>query len=886
MTGSLHPLLGVRRDEPGSSVFEHQLSPAAPAFIDQHRVFGVPVMPGSAMLEWALAALREAQPSRPAALGRIRLESPLQWAAGDHPVRVRASVSADGAVHCCSEAHGAWQQHLSGHAEAAGQPATPAMPRRPGLQPVPLDGFYEGICRLGIDYGPDFRGLRQLWREGTRVEGRIEVPAVAADAGAYLLHPVALDACFHLIGALFDGPDAAPEVPVGIDRLVVHHPLGRALWCVLDGREPTADGERIVDLDVFDPEGRLLVQMRGLRFRRAGSALRAAGSRAASAAPALRCYGVRWQPAPAAAALPPPPAAAPAWLLAGPDFAVLDAWAAEFARLGLPAARADAPEPPAAPGRRVAGLMLLDRAVQPAPGSDAGPWAAARDTALRGLDAVRRFLARTDREDDAPLVLVTHAAFGPDAAPDAAALAGSPWTGLTRAIAWEHPGLHCVQVDLPRGAGELPLQALLARVRALGGTGHLALRDGQWHEARLVPLDDAVMPPASPPAAPPPPVRADASYLVTGAFGGLGRLAAQWLAGRGARSLVLIGRRLPADLDWLDKLRIGGIQLTARAIDVADEPAMRQLFDDVARTLPPLRGIVHAAGITEDAMLDAITGPACARVMEPKVRGSWLLHRLSLGLDLDFLVFYSALASLVGSPGQGSYIMANSFLDALALHRHAAGLPALAINWGPWADVGMAARRGLDQRMQANGLFPLAPAEAMHAFERLLAQPHPQAAVVRVDWDALLAAGGRNTPFSLLDTVAPHAAATQAPAIDWPALTAAEARERLLDLLHAQIARARGPATGAAAGAGLPGPRSGFAEQALNSLGLDSLMVIQLRQRLLAQCQVQLSLQQVMGGATAGEIADTLLQQILLRQLTRSDGGPQADADDLETVLL
>ncbi len=233
--------------------------------------------------------------------------------------------------------------------------------------------------------------------------------------------------------------------------------------------------------------------------------------------------------------------------------------------------------------------------------------------------------------------------------------------------------------------------------------------------------------------APPAGIVANGTYLITGGLGGLGLSVAQWLVGRGARALVLLGRSSPAPqaLATLDQLRAGGASLLLAQADVADPAALAAVLEDIARTLPPLRGIFHAAGVLDDAALLQLDPARFERVAAPKLAGAWHLHRLTRHLALDHFVLFSSGASLLGSPGQANYAAANAFLDALAQHRRAAGLAGLSINWGPWAEVGLAAQaadRG--ERLAYRGIASMSVAQGLDALGRLIAQPAPQVAVL------------------------------------------------------------------------------------------------------------------------------------------------------------
>src|SRR5215469_16693916 len=155
--------------------------------------------------------------------------------------------------------------------------------------------------------------------------------------------------------------------------------------------------------------------------------------------------------------------------------------------------------------------------------------------------------------------------------------------------------------------------------------------------------------------------------------------------------------------------------------------------------MPPLRGIIHAAGILDDGLLVHLDQERLAAVMAPKVQGAWNLHTLTKDMPLDFFVLFSSVASMLGSPGQGSYAAANAFLDALSHQRRALGLPSLTINWGPWSAVGMAAQPGRSRRFASFGLDAIAPQQGFQALEQLLPQRDgAQVMVVSANWQQML----------------------------------------------------------------------------------------------------------------------------------------------------
>nr|QVV57684.1 beta-ketoacyl synthase [Myxococcales bacterium] len=230
-------------------------------------------------------------------------------------------------------------------------------------------------------------------------------------------------------------------------------------------------------------------------------------------------------------------------------------------------------------------------------------------------------------------------------------------------------------------------------------------------------------------------IRADASYLITGGLGGLGLALSQWLVDKGARHLALMGRSAPSDAARraIRAMEKSGAQVLVIEADVSQEADVREAFAQVGENMPPLRGVVHAAGILDDRTLLEMDEERFRRVLTPKVQGGWNLHACSLQHNLDFFVAYSSSASLLGAPGQGNYAAANAFLDALSHGRRRAALPGMSIHWGPFAEVGLAAaQESRGKRLSHRGIESLTPAQGLAAFGRLLERPRVELGVLRL----------------------------------------------------------------------------------------------------------------------------------------------------------
>jgi polyketide synthase 12/myxalamid-type polyketide synthase MxaB len=228
--------------------------------------------------------------------------------------------------------------------------------------------------------------------------------------------------------------------------------------------------------------------------------------------------------------------------------------------------------------------------------------------------------------------------------------------------------------------------------------------------------------------------RADSTYLITGGLGGLGLTIAQWMIGQGAKTLVLTGRTAPSEQaqEQLTQMQQAGAQIHVLQADVADKSQISQVISFVRTNLPILRGVFHAAGVLDDRMLLNMDLQNLSTVMRPKLLGAYHLHTFTQQDPLDYFVLFSSAASLLGSPGQGNYAAANALLDSLAHYRRAKGLAALSINWGPWADVGLAAAQASrGKRLATLGISTIAPQQGVEALGELLSPMTPaQVAVI------------------------------------------------------------------------------------------------------------------------------------------------------------
>ncbi len=377
------------------------------------------------------------------------------------------------------------------------------------------------------------------------------------------------------------------------------------------------------------------------------------------------------------------------------------------------------------------------------------------------------------------------------------------------------------------------------------------------HMGKIVLARDAAPPLSMPgPDDPPMPFRADATYLITGGPSGFGLAVAEWMLHNGARHLAVVSRS-GASPETLVHLQASGANVLALAADVARPEDADVVFSTIAQRMPPLRGVVHSAMVIEDQTLLQQNGEAFRRVTAPKASGSWNLHTRTAKLDLDFFVLFSSVSGIVGNPGQASYAAANSFLDALAHHRRALGLPALAIDWGMLTDVGYVSRTaGLGATLEHHGISGLTAGEATGILGRLLQSSAVQVGAFRIDWRKAadrMPGLARSARFAdLLESLPSGPDASSESAIS--TILALPAGERLAALTTQLTEQAAHVLHTSAARLDMHRP--------LGEMGFDSLMGVELANRLEAALKVPLPLGSIQPGLSLAKLAARLLETV------------------------
>jgi acyl transferase domain-containing protein/thioesterase domain-containing protein/acyl carrier protein len=372
------------------------------------------------------------------------------------------------------------------------------------------------------------------------------------------------------------------------------------------------------------------------------------------------------------------------------------------------------------------------------------------------------------------------------------------------------------------------------------------------------------------------PIRPDATYLVTGGLGALGLRVAEWLAEHGAGTIALLARRTPtaAIEEQLNRIRNKGANVVSLQADVTDAAALKKALGLLPKGAP-LRGVIHAAGVLADGVLADMTLEQLDRAMRPKVQGGWNLHAATLDAPLDFFVLFSSVASVLGSPGQANYAAGNAMLDALAHARRAAGLPATAINWGPWADSGMAAEAGRGEAVKSRGMQLIPPKVGLELLGNLLRVDAPQVAVMDAQWGDMLRLLGSRRPALLAEVegeVEGAAGADSRSRVDQAfrkqlADSDDDTRRALVrDYIQQELARIMGVA-----------PEGLEPDRQLSTFGLDSLLALELKNNLESRLDFTLPMAKLMEGPTIASLAEATVG-IIFGELASASGDTGSSA--------
>ncbi|SCD28201.1 polyene macrolide polyketide synthase/pimaricinolide synthase PimS1 [Streptomyces sp. BvitLS-983] len=828
-----HPLLGavVSLPDSGGVVLTGRLSVEAQPWLADHVVLGRVLLPGTGLVELALAA---GDAAGSAALEELTLAAPLVLPEDTGlQLRVVAGPKTDGrrtvAVH--SRPEGAedapWTAHAHGFLTDApagsGEALTEWPP--PGADPVPVEHAYEEFRHRGYGYGPVFQGLRAAWRRDDAMFAEVALPEDAAgEAGRFGLHPAVLDAAMH--AGILNEEEGQAVVPFAWNDVTLHA-VGASAVRVRVSRVDA----HTVSLTLADSAGAPVLTVGSLASRPVSAEQLGSASAGAGA-----LYGIEWTPV----------------TVDTPTAPAHVSWAE--------ALETDTTAP---------GAVVLEV------GEPAGPDvpAAVRAVLDQVLPAIQQWL-RDERFTSSRLVVVTR---GAAPAGSSADVVQAPVWGLVRAALAENPGRFAL-ADVAVDADDAAVDRAVAAV--LSGEAEVAVRDGVVLVPRLSRLGEPELP------LPVPSLDGEGAVLVTGGTGGLGAVMARYLvAERGVRDLVLVSRRggdAPGAAELAGELREAGASVEVVACDLSDRESVVGLVESLVAGRG-LRAVVHAAGVGGGGLVGTLSSDRFDAVLGAKADAAWWLHEATAGVELAAFVLVSSAGGLVLTAGQGNYAAANVFLDALAARRRAGGLVATSMAFGFW-DVGAGLGEYLSEvdrrRMASQGLPLLSHEAGLELFAAGLDRGEATVVPLRVD-TAALRTRTDEIP-ALLKSLAPvrRSAAVVTPATvegslahRLASLPEAERHRTLLHLVRSQVAAVLGHGSAEAIGA----------DRAFQELGFDSLAATELRNQLNTLTGLRLPATLVFDHPNALAVTDHLSARLAgetARAQTPVRTGTAAPADD------
>jgi acyl transferase domain-containing protein/acyl-CoA synthetase (AMP-forming)/AMP-acid ligase II/acyl carrier protein len=782
---SEHPLIGHYLKPAFSSkthIWELEISLERFPYLTDHRVFGSVVVPSAFLLEMVLAATNQAFGSRYDSYADLHIKLGI-FVPNDKPVLVQLVIDETGTHNSAkyriySRDSGNWKgwalnaegkihykapSHLRVHHYLMDR----IQHKYPNL--MKPEEYYGELQMRKMAWGPAFQGIKELWYQNTEALGKIHLPAYLLQESAdYAIHPAVLDAAFQVLMATIPKNVRAmiqdPYLLVKLSKFKLYKKCPPDFWSYGSLRSLADKGRFQGNVKLIDATGELIAEAGGMILQRLGSD--------GSVIDQLETiedvfYELQWQKG----ALTGGTGAGMqdkkvSWLV----FAAENKICKDF--LELLKARNDdyitiypgdyfeiedngSYRVKAAEKRDLKQLMevLADQkrnsfdtvvhfwSTDPSIAREVNlaTIEKANEMGFMTLTYLVQVLKETMPTNLPRIWLVTQGAISPvDLAPD---VTQSNLWGLSRVLSIEHPEIWGGIIDLERsGNTGNPGQILLENILRPQEDRQLAIYQNQCFVPRVV--KSMVNPNEKTEFL----CRPDGTYLITGGYGGLGFIVAKWLADKGAKFIVLTGRRSsgeysPEIMEEIERLKQNGIHIKIMKMDVAIKEQVSATLSELKQSNPPLRGIIHTAGWLEDKLLLDLNADSYHRVTASKVIGSWILHEETKDIELDFFVLFSSLVSFLGQPGQASYAAANTFMDFLAHYRRKLGLPALSINWGPWSEVGMAASLGEKGKAQysAWGLNYISPIEGVSIMEILMAQKvSPQVATIKANWTQLI----------------------------------------------------------------------------------------------------------------------------------------------------
>ncbi|MER6434102.1 type I polyketide synthase [Streptomyces sp900105245] len=855
-----------------SDVWELDISEETHPYLTQHVVQGELIVPASFHIKLALDIARQALNDN-ASLREVVFEKAL-FLPSETSVTVQMLLMSgtDGnhrfeiASRQSDIDHSSWTRHVTGsiasnrQTEEASSATIDIAAVRDGLRPWEQTEHYQLLGKHGIAYGPVFRGISKIWRGEREALTLVSKPAALdGSAGAENeMHPALLDAVLQTVYAsappeVLDPTAGDSFVPAAIGRFQITAPLTGQMWCHAQLLPARGAGALEADLVIYDTNGKKLVEIGDMRFERVSRQSTEVGDD-----PSRWHYEMQWERRNSNIEQQPSKGT---WLVLaghGPSGTEL----VEYLEAGGGTCRRIAIGDIETLRRELDSVILRGvdfRGVVHLWGLDlsavASPTAAAvEQTASDLVRVVQELMCREWASAPKLWVITQSAQHVPHDSSETVSPSQATLWGLGRSIETEHPEIWGGLVDI--GGSSADIQALHGELTKGETETQIAFRAGERFTLRLV---HAEKPPSHSPFL----CRPDGTYLITGGLGGVGMEVAHWLVERGARRLILLGRTglphretwdtvhdasLRAKIDAIRELEDAGASIAVMKADVGDPDQMRAVFHDLRTNYPPLRGIMHAAGTIAPELITDLTPQTMATVFRSKVAGTLVLDELIHGISLDHLVLFSSVESVIGMRGQAPYAAANSFLESYAHQRTQAGHPTVAVHWGVWGGTGLVAREDEARFLSTHGLQQMQPEDALEQLGAVISSRVSSRVVSAMDWPVFRAAFV-NTPSrsNYLEHVG-SARSMSAPSTKQLSLANQLAQVSAADRAHMVTRHIREIVAASLQCA----PEKLDARSALTSLGLDSLLAAEVRNRIQLDLGVQVPMLALIRGSTAG----------------------------------
>jgi myxalamid-type polyketide synthase MxaD len=912
--------------QPGTYFWQKILSIAGEPYLTDHRTEGIVVLAGAAYLEMVLKACQElfgdgsyeleqvnftemmtllAEETRIVQIALLA-EKPgtFQFRIASRPVTETEASSGRSVM--------LWTAHANGSicvsSPASQQPVfeTPAIIQARCVGQVTGEQHYAMLNQQGFEYGPCFRGIELLWRGDSEALGKLQFPAALPwGTTQYLIHPAYLDAALQVMAHIVTimAPQyglGGASMPIHLDKFRLLSSPDPVVWSY--ARVWRQDGIFTGDVRLLNADGQVVGEVLGLQVQHIEQKV----EKEALSPIENWLYEVNWQPAALHAGTRQGALEREGWLIfadsqgVGERLQLLCQEQQTYCVLVTPADTYHHPDRQhfqIEPGRledmhRLV-QELIDESGQIARWEIIHLWSldAPYGENVTSLDLERALLlgcgsvlhllqgiARAKLAVSVHLWLCTQGAQslpGDDTPPR---ITQAPLWSFGRAVAEEFREWWGGLIDLDPSTNTQKASACIRDViQQEAHIDQLAFRTEQCYVPCLLRKEAAAHKQMLP-------LRADSCYLITGGLGSLGLAVGRWMIEQGARRLILLGRTpLPPRVDWSnvpEKSIIGqriaavrsleqlGASIHVATVDIGDEEQVQTFLETYRREgWPAIRGIIHAAGVGSERPLPELDLQTLRAEFRPKVHGSWLLHRQLKDDPLDFFIFFSSASAILSPVFLSSYSAANAFMDALAHYRRALGLTALSINWGGWADVGMAAqRKEKGENLTPHGIDSFKPRQGLEVLHYLLSTKDAQVTVLSADWQTWFHYHPHARTSILLKHLGEVVEQEEAQT---------EEQNTIRALLHQSEPEAYFPTLQSYLCALISKILHTHASQldvqkSLTSTGIDSLMALEMRNQILADLEITIPIVQLLRGPSIVQLAEYLCDQLLMSQLALS----------------